>query len=273
MTIDITVRWTGPAGATAGSRHKIERTLNWETWTILAAAQAPTAPYVSPAAALAGNVAYGAAAIPVSDDDLPASGFGVLDDAIVQWTGKSANTLTGVTWHSGYGVYAAGTLLVQTLESYVDAGVTPTNGAVVYRITHTAANGDVSAPTYFWFYYPSVPASRDHCAVIGKIGTDLGVGVRAGVPVTCDLAADNQFADVAGAHLDQAQSGVANSQTTNALGLVEFHCWKSNARSGLGGTADAAYTFTLDAGTANALTVTVADVPDRDWVLLKDVGS
>lgn len=272
MTVNITVRWSGPADATSGSRYKIERTLDWAEWSTLAAAQAPTSPYVSATAALGANTNYGAPTVAVTDDGLPAAGYGILDDAVLQWTGKGSGTLTGVTWHSGFGTYASGSLVVQALESYVDAAVTPTNLAAVYRITHTDSSGYVSAPTYFWFYYPDPPASRDHCVVIVKIGTDLGVGVRAGVTVTCQLATDDQFAVIDGAHLDKGQSGAANSQETDALGLAAFHLVCDDARMGLGGTADAAYTFTLDTG-AHSKPVTVANVPRRAWVLLKDLGA
>lgn len=275
MTINITLRWAGPGDAASGSRYKIERALtDWATWSTLAAAQAATSPYASLTATLAADADYGDVGLTLNANSLSAAGYGWLDDALVQWTGKSGSNLTGVTWHSGYGSYPAGSTLYEAHESYTDSGVDPsTCSAVVYRISHIDPSDRESPPAYCWYYYPDVPASKDHCVVIVAVGLDLGMGVRDGVTVTCGLATDDQFADLGGAQLDKDQSGAANSQTTNELGLAFFHCWKSSARGGKGGAADAAYTFVLDAGSAYSLAVTVATVPDRDWVLLKDVGA
>ena len=274
MTINITLRWAGPGDAASGSAYRIERTLDWQTWSELAAAQAATSPYASLTATLAAEASFGDTGISLNSNSLSSSGYGWLDDALVQWTGKSGANLTGVTWHSGSGTYPSATTLYEAHESYTDSGVDPSdNDAVVYRITHTDAASRVSPPAYCWYYYPAAPASKDHCVVIVAIGGDLGVTVRSGVTVTCELASDDQFADIGGTHLDAEQSGSANSQTTNDLGLAFFQCWKSSARGGKGGGADAAYTFVLDSGAAGALTVTAASIPDRDWVLLKDVGA
>lgn len=272
MAISITMRWAGAPDAASGSRYRVERSLDFETWSELAAAQAATSPYAAPTAVLSGDHSYGDTAINlVSGTPISASGYGLIDDALVQWTGKTTNQLTGVTWHSGYGTYATGTTLYEAHESYVDS-TTPTNLAVVYRITHIDP-ADLEGPAaYSWSYYPSAPASRDHCVVIVAIGTDLGLEVQDGVAVTCQLAADNQFGAGAGAqHLDQA-TAAAGTQTTDALGLAEFQCWKNSARAGQGGAADAAYTFVLNSGSSAALTVTVTTIPDRDWVLLRDIA-
>lgn len=273
MTINITLRWAGPSDAASGSTYKIEKALATWSFATLAAAQAATSPYASLTATLAADAVYGDTGLTLNANSLSASGYGWLDDALVQWTGKSGADLTGVTWHSGYGTYPSASTLYEAHESYTDSGVDPsTNGAVVYRITHTDADSRDSPPAYCWYFYPDAPESKDHCVVIVMVGTDLGMAVRTGVSVTCGLATDDQFADIGGAHLDKDQSA-GNTATTNALGLAFFHCWKSGARGGKGGAADAAYTFTLDAGTADALAVTVATVPDRDWVLLKDIGA
>lgn len=275
MTINITLRWAGPSDAASGSRYKVERALaDFDTWVTLAAAQAATSLYVSLTATLAAEANYGDTGISLNTNSLATAGYGWLDDALVQWTGKSGAHLTGVSWHSGYGTYPAGSTLYHAHESYTDSGVDPSaNKAAVYRITHIDPSDRQSPPTYCWYFYPDAPASRDHCVLIAQVGTDVGMGVRADVAVTCELATDDQFADLGGAHLDKAQSGAGNSQTTNAFGLAFFDLWKSSARGGKGGAADAAYLLTLDAGQATALAVTVASVPDRDWVLLKDVGA
>lgn len=271
MAETITVRWGGPSDATSGSTYRIERTLDWDTWTELAAAQAATAPYVSVSNTLAGSTAHGATSVVLtSGTAFSASGYGWIDDALIQWTGKSTDTLTGVTWHSGYGTYAGGSTVTEAHESYADS-TTPTNNAVVYRITHIDAASREGPPTYFWYQFPPIPESRDHCVVIVQVGADLGMAVRSGVTVKCSLESDDQFADKAGSQLDQDQV-TANTGTTNDLGLAVFHCWKSSARAAKGGGSAAAYRFTLDTG-AGALTVTAATIPDLNWVLLKDIGA
>lgn len=269
---DVTVRWSGPSDATSGSTYKIERTLDNSAWTQLVAAQAATSPYVSVANTLAGNTDYGATSVVLtSGTSFGTSGYGWIDDALIQWTGKTTDTLTGVVWHSGYGTYSSGTTVNVAHESYVDTGVTIANNVVLYRITHINSSGVSAAPTYLWYYYPPVPASSRHCVVIASIATDLGIEARSGLGVQASLAADTEFADTSGAHLDKGQSSVKTG-TTNAFGLAFFHCWKNNARSPVTGS-DAAYTFVLDSASADKLTVTVATIPDRDWVLLSQVAT
>jgi len=273
MAVDVTLRWSGSSDAAAASTYKLERTLNNSTWTELAAAQAATSPYVSPHSTLNGAHVYGAATVAVANGTtLSSSGYGWLDDALIQWTGKTSNDLTGVTWHSGYGTYASGTALYEAHESYVDSGITPTQYAVLYRITHTNAAGDVSPPAYLWFFYPPVPESADHCVVVVSIFADLGYVARSSINVSAYLSADTMFSDRSGMHLDAQKSSVITVQT-NSFGLAFFQCWKSARSSRLGSGDDAAYTFVLDSGAANALTVTVATIPDMDWVLLRDIGS
>jgi hypothetical protein len=270
MAETITVRWAGPSDATSGSAYRVERSLDMATWSELAAAQAATSPYVSVTGTLNGAATYGSTTIVMNANSLSSSGYGWLDDALIQWTGKSGDNLTGVTWHSGYGSYASGSTIHQAHESYTDS-TTPTDAAVVYRITHIDSASRESPPTYCWYYYPDAPASRDHCVVLATIGADLGVDAQAGVSVRCYLSTDDQFASIGGSHLD-ADVLPANTATTNDLGIAQFQCWKSSARAAKGGGAASSYTFVLN--TANGpLTVTAATIPDRDWVLLKDIAA
>jgi hypothetical protein len=267
----ITIRWAGPSDAAITSTYKIERTVNNVDWTSLAATQASTAPYVSVSNTLSGNVDYAATTIDlVSGTSISSAGYGWLDDALVQWTGKSTNQLTGVTWHSGYGTYATGTRLYEAHESYADSATIGLN-AVLYRITHTNAAGDISAPTYLWFYSPPTPASSNHCVVITNIATDLGVEARSGLGVTATLATDTEFSTAAGSHLDKAMAATKTA-TTNAFGLAFHHCWKNSARAPVTGS-DAAYTFVLDSASTDKLTVSVSTIPDRDWVLLAQIAT
>lgn len=266
----VTVRWAGPSTADADSTYKIERTVNYADWTELDAAQASTSPYASPASTLDGSHSYGDATVSVADGtDFSSSGYGWVGDALIQWTGKSTNDLTGVTWHSGYGTYATGTAVYEAHESYADT-VTIGLNAVVYRITHIDVDGNESAPAYLWYYYPPAPASSEHCVVIVNIGTDLGVEALDGVNVTAQLSNDTAWSTGGAVHLDSGQSA-ARTATTDAFGLAFFHCWKTSRQENLGSAAS--YTFVLNSGSTASLTVTAATIPDRDWVLLRDIGA
>lgn len=264
----ITLRWAGPADAAAGSTYKIERTLANSSWTELAAAQAATSPYASKTNTLAGNTAYGAASVVlVSGSAFSSAGYGYIDDALIQWTGKSSDTLTGVSWKSGSGTYASGTAVVEAHESFSDTATIGLN-AVLYRITHIL--GGVSAPsTYVWYFAPPAPASADHCVVIVAVATDLGFDPQETVLVTCLLATSDQVTDVASLLLLANEVPAVNSQTTNAFGLAFFQCWKNSARHKIGAATDAAYTFTI----AGTVIVPAATIPDRDWVLLSQVAT
>ncbi len=269
---NVTVRWAGPSDAANGSTYKIERTLDNSSWTTLAATQAATSPYASDLTTLASNASYGATSVELVDSSaFDTAGYAWLDDALLQWTGKSINTLTGVTWHSGYGTYASGTTVYDAHEGYADTGITIANNAVLYRISHTTIDGAVSAPTYIWYYSPPVPASSAHCVVVTNIATDLGVESRNGIGVQSYLSADTEFSDAGGQHLD-ASASAAKTATTNAFGLAFHHCWKNSARSPITGS-DASYTFVLDSAGSAPLTVTVVTIPDRDWVLLSQIVS
>jgi hypothetical protein len=266
MTNSITVRWAGRAAT--GSTYKIERTTNNSTWATLAAAQPATAPYTSPAGVLDGNASYGAATFRLVDAAaFSAAGWLWLDDALVQWDGKSGEELTGCVWHSGYGVYADGSAVLEAHEAYTDV-VTIMSHAVVYRITHIDASGRASAPAHFWYYAPPAPEDSGICVVVVSVGADLGMKRQAGVQVQAYLATDDQFGTLAGQHLD-SNAVEANSALTNVFGLAFFHCWKNSARSGK--TADAPYTFILKPG-PNELKVSASVIPDRDWVLLSQIA-
>lgn len=265
----ITIRWAGPNDATSGSTYKIERTTDNASWTTLAASQAATSPYVSDTTTLAANTTYGDATISLaSATAFPTAGYMWLDDALVQWTGKSGDNLTGCIWHSGYGTYAAGSTVYEAHESCVDT-VVITAGAVVYRITHTSSSGIPSAPGYICYYDPPQPESSDHCVVVVAVATDLGVEAREGISIQAYLAADTQFDSLKGAHLDAGQSA-NKTQTTNVFGLAFFQCQKNVRRVGIA-DAIAAYTFVLDSDGAGKLTTTIATIPNRDWVLLSQI--
>lgn len=273
MAVDITVRWGGPSDATSGSTYKIERSLNYSSWSTLAAAQTANSPYASPSTTLASSATYGDTSLTLTDSaSFSASGYAWLDgEALVQWTSNAANTLSGVTWHSGYGTYASASAIIEAHESYSDLAVEPSLNAVVYKITHIDADSKESAPSYLWYYYPPTPASSGHCVVVVALGADLGVTRQASQTITCVLAADTQYDDAFGAQLDAGGVSAENSTTTNAMGLAFFQCWKNSARASSAGT-DAAYTFSVGGAGSAALTVTASTIPDRDWVLLSQVA-
>jgi hypothetical protein len=267
---DVTARWAGAADAASGSTYKVEYTLNNVDWVVAAVSQAATAPYAPVTGALLNNTAYGVVSIVLaSGTSFGTSGYAYIDDALVQWTGKSTNTLTGVTWHSGAGTYAADTSVVVAHESLAATGITIGLNAVLWRITHTNPAGLVSAPAYLWYFSPPVPASNRHCVIVVSIATDLGVEMRSGLGVQAYLSKDNEFSDHSGAHLDKGMSA-AKTQTTNAFGLAFFHCWKNEARSTIT-EEDSPYIFILDSGSTEKLTALVSDIPNRDWVLLSQV--
>lgn len=271
--MDITVRWAGPSDAGASSTYKVERTLNNSAWTTLAASQAATSPYVSPASTLSGSHAHGVATVTLaSAASFSASGYGYVDgEALIQWTGKSGNDLTGVTWHTGYGTYLTGSTVVEAHESYADTP-TPTLNAVLYRITHTNAAGNASAPAYLWYFYPPAPASSEHCVVVVVVYADIGLDPQDGISAAAYITADTNFTAKGGLHLDSNQIG-GNTAVLDAFGMACMQCWKSSARAAKGGGSASSYTFVLDSGDAsNKLTVVASTIPDRDWVLLKDIA-
>lgn len=270
MTTDVSLRWAGSLDSTSGSTYKIERTLDNVTWTTLAAGQASTVPYVSPASTLIGAHSWGATSLVLADaSSFSASGYGWIDDSLVRWTGKSSNTLTGVSWLSGYGTYATGSSVREAHESYSDSGLSVTNNAVLYRITHIDATGNQSAPLSTWYYAPPAPVSRDHCVVIVALATDLGFDLLDGISVNSAIGDSDQFSDLAGLHLKA--NGGSNSQTTNAFGLAFFQCWRDSARSDIAGGADANYSFTIDPG-GIGVSISAQSIPDRDWVLLPQIA-
>jgi len=265
----LTIRWAGRG--VNGSSYKVERTMNGSAWTEIAVDQPATAPYTSPTAVLSANIEYGASEIAmVNAASLSASGWLWLDDALVQWQSKSSNLLLGCVWHSGCGLYAAGTEVAEAHESYTDMFTLPmiANNALLYRITHYDEFGRPSAPAHLWYYMPPAPEDSGICVVVVSVGADVGMKRQEGVQVQAYLATDDQFGILAGQHLD-SNAVEANTATTNALGLAFFHCWKSSARDGK--TADVPYTFVLKPG-AGELKVSASVIPDRDWVLLSQIA-
>lgn len=264
----IVVRWAGPADATDASTYKIEGTVDNSSWTLLDAAQAATSPYASVSNTLAGNTAYGATSVILtSGAAFSSTGYGYIEDAMIQWTGKSTHTLTGVTWKSGSGTYALGTTVVEAHESFSDTATIGLN-AVLYRITHILG-GVSAAPTYVWYFAPPAPASAEHCVVIAAVATDLGFDPQEAIQVSCYLATNDQVSDVASLQLLANEVTAVNAQTTDAFGLAFFQCWRNSARHKIAAATDAAYTFTID----GTITVTAATIPDRDWVLLSQIAT
>ena len=268
----ITIRWAGPSTAGERSEYRIERSLDNSQWDELGS-QPSTPPYAGQASTLNKDTPYGSKQIVLlSAAGFSNSGFGWLDDALIQWSNIIGDMLDGCFWHTGAGIYAAETLFFEANESYSEDIEAIPNNAALYRITHIDQNRNESAPLIIWFYNPPKPASSQHCVVIVNIGADLGLAPQAGVSVQAYLASDNQFGLVAGQHLD-TNAGTANTTTTNALGLAFFHCWKDAARFGAAGAADAAYLFVLKPGTGQ-LVVTAEAIPDdRDWVLLSQIAT
>lgn len=266
--MDIVIRWAGPSTAESTDVYKIERALvDMDTFVEIDPGQAAVSPYASPISTLNGDVTYGDTSIILTDaSSFSSSGFGLLDDAHIEWSGKSTNTLTGVVWHSGIGEYVSGADVYEAHESYTDAGVTVANNVVVYKITRIDVNDNESAPAMFWYFVPPAPDTSDHCVVIVLLGSDVGNEVQVGENITCQLSTDNQFSKVTGAHLDQAE-GTANTQTTNSFGLAFFQCWKNIGRYG---DTSSEYVFTLRPG-ASSFVTTVTTVPDRDWIMLDQI--
>lgn len=267
---NVTARWAGPADAGSGSTYKVEYTLNNADWVTLVASQAATAPYISSSALLTENAPHGAVSVVLdSASGFSNSGYGYLDDALIQWSGKSGNTLTGVIWHSGYGIYALGSTVHEAHESATVSDITISLGAVLFRITHTNPLGLVSPPAHLWhFSPPTSPANC--CTVVTVVNSDLGIEARPGIGVQAFLAEDTDFSLVGGSHLDKGQS-LAKTQTTNAFGLAFHSCWRSSTRQAIGGS-NTPYKFVLDSGNSSEkLTVNVQTVPDQPWVLLSQI--
>lgn len=192
-------------------------------------------------------------------------------EALIQWTGRTGDDLTGVIWHTGYGTYLTGSSVVEAHESYADTP-TPTLNAILYRITHTNPAGNVSAPAYLWYFYPATPASSEHCVVVVLVFADLGLDAQDGVVVNAYITTDTNFSNRGGLHLDSNQTD-GNVMTLDAFGMACVQCWRSSARAAKGGGAASSYTFILDSGdSANRLSVVASTIPDRDWVLLKDIA-
>ena len=269
---DVTVRWAGPADAGAGSTYKIEYTTNYQNWVTLNAAQAASSPYMSPWAALTAVASREDTVLMLaSTSDFPSSGYGYVDDALIHWGEKTSNSLTDVTWHSGFGSYAAGTRVYHAHESAQVTGIAVSYHAVLFRITHTNPQGLSSPPAYLWYLAPPVAPST-HCTVVTSVSGDLDFEPRVGIRVEAMLAQDVAFSLVGGTHLDQGKAS-SKVQVTNPFGLVFHQCWRSSAREGVGGS-DVPYVFVLDSETSDSkMTVLAQEIPDLPWVLLGQIVS
>lgn len=268
----VILRWAGPSDAGQASLYRVERCLDGATWEELTVGQVATAPYVSPVSALGSDVSYGDTTMTLEDASaFPVSGCGVLDEAEFGWAGKNGDLLTGVTWRTGCGTYAAGSVVYQAHEEYVDLDPAITLGAALYRITHIASYGS-SAPTPIWYFAPSVPVDSHHCVVVVFVGTDVGGALREGVTVRCWLERDDEFNALTGEHLDSDEDG-ANTQVTNAFGLAFFDCVHTTRRVTAAGEAGGRYLFELGSAGDRPARVAVDVIPARDWVLLSEVVS
>lgn len=272
---DVTVWWAGPADATVDSVYNIEYTLDGSNWVSAAPNQAANTPYVSPSSGLREIASFGDDEIYLNSaaSTFSTSGYGYLDDALIQWTGKSGSVmvgyaLSGVTWHSGFGSYAVDSLVYEAHESFTETGLTLSNNAVLWRITHINGDGLAAQPAYLWYLEPPV-APANCCMVVTAVNSDLGIETRGGITVEARLEEDNNFALLGGLHLDSGQS-TNKAQTTNDLGLAFHACWRSSAREA-GGAGKGKYVFVLDSGSTEKLTVTVETIPDMPWVLLSQI--
>lgn len=106
-----------------------------------------------------------------------------------------------------------------------------------------------------------------HCL---RVGYPFGAAARNG-PGRAGTAQDDNFALIGGLHLDSGKSASRMAQT-NALGLAFHACWRSSAREAVG-AVESTYTFILDNGSTDKLTVTVETIPDMPWVLLSQIAS
>jgi len=266
----IALRWAGPSDANDESTYRIERATSGLNWTLITANDPSTAPYAAVHSTLAATVAYGATSLSlVSASAFPSSGFGWLEDALILWTGKTGNTLTGLTWLSGYGTYFEATLY--HANEHLEDSVVITNNAVLYRIFHQNEEGFSSAPTYLWYYSPPPPASSDHCVLIVQLLGDLGLEFQVGQPVAVELVKDTDFTSETGAHLDAASSS-GRTVLTNPFGLAFFQLWRSSSRSPLLASASG-YRVILNPGSSQPLSVLLSEIPDQDFVFLSQVAS
>lgn len=273
MAIDITIYWAGPADADSGSTYLIERSFDLTNWTELAAGQAATAPHASPATTLASSALAGVTTLALADaGDFASAGHGYVGKALIAWTGKTGDNLTGVTWLSGAGTYAGGTVVVAAHESYTDSAVAGYNYTVFYRITHQNG-GLVSPPAFVLHYVPPAPASADHCALLVIVATDAsGMTRRAGVSVACYLQDDSAF-DPFGGQADANRVPADNTQVTGVDGAAAFQLWRDSALSAATGGTVPAYTVVLGVNEIGSeQTFTLTGIPDdRDWLLLSQV--
>jgi hypothetical protein len=268
---DITARWAGAQDASSGSVYKIEYTLNNVDWVAITPNQAATAPYTPVIGELASSASYGDLLINLLDgSSFASSGYAYIGNALIKWSGKSTNQLTGVVWHSGAGAYQSGSRVIVAHESYTATDITIDLNVMLWRITHINSDGLISAPAYIWYFSPPV-APSNCCVVITRIQSDLGFVPRSGIGVQAYLEYDISFANLAGGHLD-AQSSADKTQTTNAFGVTFHKCIKNSEREDVG-SGDSPYIFILDSGSAQALKLRVNNIPNQNWVFLSQIAT
>lgn len=262
---NLTIRWANHSNTTASSKFLVSYTTNNSDWST-AASQVATSPYSSASAILGQNEPYNSSSILLSDwSNFSSSGYAIIDDAQITYSGLSGSRLTGVSWLSGYGTYAAGTEVYEAHESY-SASVTITASAVLYKITHVDSSNIESAPAYLMYYYPDAPMSSHHCKVIIDTLYDIGWYSASGISCSAYITDTNDFNTINGANILSNKNQEINSTTTNTFGLAVFDCFKNKFVEKQGGALEGGYTFIV--GTK---TFTASEIPDQNFVLLKDI--
>lgn len=262
---NLTIRWANDVNTTDSSKFLVSFTtdnVNWST----AASQLASSPYASASAILGQNEPYNSSSILLSGwDNFSASGYALIEDAQIAYSGITGSKLTGASWLSGYGTYAAGTEVYEAHESY-SASVTITASAVLYKITHVDSSNIESAPAYLMYYYPDAPMSSHHCKVIIDTLYDIGWYSASGISCSAYINDLKDFNIINGAHILKNQNPEINHATTNTFGLAVFDCWKNKYVEAVGGALETGYTFVVGSNT-----FTAATIPDQNFVLLKDI--
>lgn len=266
-TVPVTIRWAGPPEAKIGDRYKILRYV-YDTGVLTYVNEVDAnSPYASPKTTLSSNATYGDTTVELADaSSFPSSGWAWLSDALISWSGKSADNLTGVEWFSGNGTYETGTDIYQAHESYSESVTTNENAlGIHYQVIRVDGSDDSeSAPSHFWQYDLPAPATSEHCVVLVHLVADLAATPLEGIEVRAYLAAPDVFATKIGVYLNP-KSAPDMSQRTDSQGMAVFQCWRKSAIKRSDGS-DTKYTFVLDAGdTPQSFEV---EIPDRNWVLL-----
>lgn len=262
---NLTVRWANPYNTSASSYFLVSQTTDNTTWSD-SASQIATSPFASASALLGQNETFNSGSILLSGwNGFSSSGYTLIEDATVGYSNISGSTLTGASWLSGYGTYAANTSVYQAHESY-SASSTITASAVLYKIIHVDSASNQSPPSYLLYYYPDAPMSSHHCKVMIDTLYDIGWYAASGISCSAYITDTNDFNNITGANLLSNKNGTINTASTNEFGLAVFDCWKNKYVEKQGGVLESGYTFKVD-----AVTFTVSEIPDMNFVLLKDI--